>query len=416
MKLDLTDMLYALSFALDKVEAELIGVDTGHGKRVAYMALLTGKQAGYEEEELRDFIGCCLLHDNALTEYIYEELTKSHLSDGLSVDLSELALQQDEKLKRHHSVVGEENIRLLPFRTDVKDIVLYHHENADGTGALGKKASETNMKAQILHLADLADATLHPDLERLTAEEYEKLCRWVKDRTGTLFSEEVSELFLKAVTYDKILGLRENGLTDTLHRELHKKILDYTDEEIHNISELFAKIVDYKSEFTQRHSAGVAQKAEIMAHYYGFDPEKSIRFYFAGALHDIGKLAISNGILEKPDKLTAEEFTEMKNHASATYYILSQVKEIPDILEWASNHHEKLNGKGYPRGLAEKELSFEDQLMAVVDIYQALTEKRPYKDGMSHERTMSILLEMTEKGELNGKIVRDIDTVMSQRA
>lgn len=414
MKLDLTDMLYALSFALDKVETELVGVDTGHGKRVAYMALLMGKQAGYGEEELRDFIGCCLLHDNALTEFIYEELSNSHLSDG--VNLAELAQKKNDKLKRHHSIVGEENIRLLPFRTDVKDIVLYHHENADGTGALGKKAGETLLKAQILHLADLADATLHLDLEKLTEGEYENLCQWVKDRTGTLFSRKVSELFFKAVTYRKLLEMREEGLFPTLHRELHKEILDYSDEEIHNIAELFAKIVDYKSEFTERHSTGVAGKAEIMAHYYGFDAEKAIRFYFAGAMHDIGKLAIANGILEKPDKLTAEEFAQMKNHASATYYILSQVKEIPDILEWASNHHEKLNGKGYPRGLSAEELSFEDQLMAVVDIYQALTEKRPYKDGMSHEKTISIMMDMVGKGELNEKIVRDIDTVMSQRA
>ena len=414
MKLDLTDMLYALSFALDKVEAELVGVDTGHGKRVAYMAMLMGKQAGCEEEALRDFIGCCLLHDNALTEFISEELSGSHLSDGITVDLSELAERKKPHLLRHHSVVGEENIRLMPFRTDVRNIILYHHENADGSGAMGKKAAETNLKAQILHLADIADATLHLDLERMTAEEYDGLCRWIKDRTGTLFSEEVTELFFKAVTCEKLLEMREKGLSDALHHELPKKVLDYSDGEIRNIAEFFSKIVDYKSEFTQRHSTGVAQKAEIMAKFYGFDPEKAIRFYFAGALHDIGKLAVSNDILEKPDKLTADEFTEMKNHASATYYILSQVKEIPDILEWAANHHEKLNGKGYPRGLSEKELSFEDQLMAVVDIYQALTEKRPYKDGMSHEKTVSILKEMVDRGELNGQIVNDIDTVMTR--
>ena len=414
MKLDLTDMLYALSFALDKVEAELVGVDTGHGKRVAYMAMLMGKQAGCEEEALRDFIGCCLLHDNALTEFISEELSGSHLSDGITVDLSELAERKKPHLLRHHSVVGEENIRLMPFRTDVRDIILYHHENADGSGAMGKKAAETNLKAQILHLADIADATLHLDLERMTNQEYDELCRWIKDRTGTLFSEEVTELFFKAVTCEKLLEMREKGLSDALHHELPKKVLDYSDGEIRNIAEFFSKIVDYKSEFTQRHSTGVAQKAEIMAKFYGFDPEKAIRFYFAGALHDIGKLAVSNDILEKPDKLTADEFTEMKNHASATYYILSQVKEIPDILEWAANHHEKLNGKGYPRGLSEKELSFEDQLMAVVDIYQALTEKRPYKDGMSHEKTVSILKEMVDRGELNGQIVDDIDTVMTR--
>ena len=413
MKLDLTDMLYALSFALDRVEETLLGVDTGHGKRVAYLALLMGTQAGYREEELRDLIGCCLLHDCALTEFIYEELSNSPMSERLSVKPADIAKLKRSKLNLDHSVVGEENIHLMPFRTDVDKVVLFHHENADGTGVLGKTAAETNLKAQILHLADLVDSTFRFDLESLTKEEYEKLCWWVKSGTGTLFSEEVSELFLKSATFDKILSMQKIGIFAALRNDIPEEILDYSDEEIRNIAELFAKIVDYKSEFTHFHSSGVAQKAEVMAHYYNFDAEKSIRFYFAGALHDIGKLVVSNDILEKPDRLTACEFAQMKNHASATHYILSQIKEIPDIVRWASNHHEKPNGRGYPQGLTAEELSFEDQLMACIDIYQALTEKRPYKDGMSHEKTISIMLDMAGKGDLNEKIVRDMDTVMA---
>ena len=411
MKLDLTDMLYALSFALDKVEAELLGVGTGHGKRVAYLAILMGKEAGFRDEELRDFIGCCLLHDNALTEFIYEELSNSPLSKDLSGILSDP--DERKRIEHDHSFIGEQNIRLMPFRTDVKNIVLYHHENADGSGAFGLKASETPLKAQILHLADITDITISIPLETITSSKFEEVCKWIRDMSGSLFSEEVTGLFLKAVTYDRILYLQDKGLLNCLHEELPKKINDYSGEEIRSIAGLLAKIVDYKSEFTQAHSKGVEEKAEIMARYYGFDAEKTIRFRFAGAMHDIGKLAIVNDILEKPGKLTADEYTEMKNHASATYYILSQIKEIPDIVEWASNHHEKLNGKGYPRRLSAKELSFEDQLMACIDIYQALTEKRPYKDGMSHEKTISILMDMVSKGELNEKIVRDIDAVMA---
>ena len=413
MKLDLTDMLYALSFALDKVEAELLGVDTGHGKRVAYLAFMMGEAAGYHEEELRDFIGCCLLHDNALTEFIHDELSDSPMSRRLSVNLSDIAKTKRYKMNHDHSVVGEENIRLLPFRTDVKNIVLYHHENANGTGSLGIKAAETNLKAQILHLADLVDITRRFRFDTMTPAEYEELCEWVQNGTGTLFSEEVVELFLKAVTYDKILHMQKKGLFVCLREDIHQSFSDYSDDEIRNIAGLFAKIVDYKSEFTQHHSAGIAEKAEIMAQYYNFDAEKKIRFYFAGAMHDIGKLAVSNDILEKPGRLTVDEFTEMKNHASATYYILNQIKEIPDIVKWASNHHEKLNGKGYPQGLTADELSFEDQLMACIDIYQALTEKRPYKDGMPHEKSISIMTDMANNGELNEKIVHDIDIVMA---
>ena len=414
MKLDLTDMFYALSFALDKVEAELLGTGTGHGKRVAYLALLMGKEAGLCEEELRDFIGCCLLHDNALTEFIYDELSNSPMSEHLSVKLFEIVEHDRPRLDHDHSVTGEENIRLLPFHTDVSNIILYHHENADGTGALGMTAANTPLKAQILHLVDLADATFDLPLEELTLAEYEALCGWVKDGTGTLFSPEVTDLFLRAVSYDKIARLHGNGLSACLHEELHNQVLDYSDEEVRNIAGLFAKIVDYKSVFTQEHSRGVAEKAEIMAHYYGFDDEKAIRFYFAGAMHDIGKLAIINDILEKPGKLTDNEFAEMKNHSEATHFILSQIKEIPDIVKWASNHHEKLNGSGYPQGLSSEQLSFEDQLMACIDIYQALRERRPYKDGMPHETAISIMQGMANRGELNQSIIHDIDIVMAK--
>ena len=410
MKLDLTDMFYALSFALDNVEAGLVGVKTGHGKRVAYLSLLMGKEMGLREEELRDFVGCCILHDNALTEFIHDELENSPLSEELSIDLTNIA--EINRVNHDHSVIGEQNIRMLPFRTDVKNIVLFHHENADGSGAFGLKGSETPIKPQILHLADIMDATSHLRPENISPEDFEKLRRWVTDRKGSLFSEDVVDLFMKAVTYERLVRLHEAGALSCLHEELPEETLDYPDDTIRNIAGLFAKIVDYKSEFTERHSTGVAEKAEIMAHYYGFDPEKSIRFYFAGAMHDIGKLAVSNDILEKPGKLTDDEFTKMKDHASATYYVLSQIKDIPDIVEWAANHHEKLNGKGYPRRLSEKELSFEDQLMACIDIYQALTEKRPYKDGFSHEKTIAIMRDMVGKGELNEKIVNDINSLM----
>ena len=413
MKLDLTDMLHAMTFALDKVEAELLGVDTGHGKRVAALSLYMGEEAGLHEEELRDFIGCCLLHDNALTEFIREELSDSAMSRHLSVDLAEVVKSKRSKMDHDHSVVGEQNIRLLPFRTDVQNIVLYHHENADGTGALGTTADQIPLKAQILHLADMVDAASRFRLETVSAEDFEKLRVWVQARAGTMFSDEVVELFLKAVTYDKIAHLQTKRLLYCLREELQEQVLDYSETEIKNIAKFFAQIIDYKSAFTQNHSAGVAEKAEFMARHYGFDEEKTIRFYFAGAMHDIGKLAVVNDILEKPGKLTADEFTEMKNHAAATRAILSRIKGIPDIVDWASNHHEKLNGSGYPQGLTAAELSFEDQLMACIDIYQALTEKRPYKEGLSHETSISIMQQMVDRGELNASIVHDIDALMA---
>ena len=413
MKLDLTDMLYALSFALDKAEIELLGVETGHGRRVACLSMFMAEEAGIRGEELRDLVGCCILHDNALTEFIHEELSKSHMLDGLETQLSDVIGIDAVTNGSRHSVIGERNIRLVPFRTDVKNIVLYHHENADGSGAIGVTAAETGLKPQLLHLADMVDVTF--ELNPISEEKYAEILAWVEEQSGKMFSEEVVTLFRDAVTYDKMTYLVNEGALASLQRELRTEPCEYSDEEIHNLATLFARIIDYKSEFTQTHSLGVADKAQQMAKYYGFDREKTTRFYLAGALHDIGKLLVSNDILEKPGKLTDDEYSAMKDHASATRYILSQIKEIPDVTEWAANHHEKLNGSGYPRGLTAEELSFEERLMACIDIYQALTEKRPYKDGMPHEKTIAIMKDMADKNFIDETIVRDMENAMAQQ-
>ena len=410
MKLDLTDLIYALSFALEKVEFELLGGETGHGRRVACLCLFMAEHAGISGEELRDYVGCCVLHDNALTEFIHEELTSHNISEEMKTKISDIISIDYVTHDSTHGKIGERNIRLVPFRTNVENIILYHHENADGSGVLGKTVADTNLKAQILHLADEVD--IHVRRFNMTESEFDRLSEWVQSQSGKMFSEDAVNLFRDAITYDKIIYLKNKGAFDSLKRGMRTVTSEYSDEEIHNFANMFARIIDYKSEFTQSHSIGVAEKVEQMAKYYGFDNEKTTRLYLAGALHDIGKLLVSNDILEKPGKLTDDEFASMKNHASATRYILRNVKGMPDVVKWASNHHEKMNGKGYPRGLTADELGFEERLLACADIYQALTEKRPYKDGMPHEKAIAIMNDMAEKGEIDKTIVHDMDVAM----
>ncbi len=153
----------------------------------------------------------------------------------------------------------------------------------------------------------------------------------------------------------------------------------------------------------------MANKAKTLAQYYGLSEETVARIYFAGALHDIGKLTIDNDILEKPAKLTDGEFTQMKNHAYGTWEILGRIKGVGSIRDWAALHHEKLDGSGYPFGIEGRQLNKIERMMACVDIYQALTEARPYKDGMSHEATMAIMRKEVARGKLDGGIVEDMD-------
>ena len=140
----------------------------------------------------------------------------------------------------------------------------------------------------------------------------------------------------------------------------------------------------------------------------GFNTINIQKMYLAGALHDIGKMAIGNEILEKPDKLTDDEFSKMKNHAGYTYRILSDVDDFEEIRDWAAFHHEKLNGKGYPFGKTADELNEPECIMVCIDIYQALTEDRPYKKGLSHEKTCDILDDMAQKGFIDSTISNKI--------
>ena len=224
---------------------------------------------------------------------------------------------------------------------------------------------------------------------------------------GTLFSDKMVDTLLNSLTFDHIKYLQNHGVIPFLRVNVKTEIKDYTDDEIQNICIFFSKIIDYKSSVTKRHSLEVALKCYEMATYYHFSDEKRIRFFFAGAMHDIGKLVVNNDILEKPGKLTKEERLEMMEHVVETKKILSDIKEIDDIITWTSRHHERLDGSGYPLGLNESSLTFEDRLLAALDVYQALVEKRSYKEGLPHSEAISIMAKMV--GKLDMIIVNDID-------
>jgi len=131
----------------------------------------------------------------------------------------------------------------------------------------------------------------------------------------------------------------------------------------------------------------------------------------AATLHDLGKLAISNAILDKPGKLSEIEMERMKSHTYYTTMALQNIEGFEKISSWAGNHHEKLSGNGYPFGHDAAVLGFEERLMGCLDMYQALTEERPYRKGMEHAMALSILEENAKRGLIDRKIVDDIGRV-----
>ena len=399
MELDVLGLLSACSYALDCVEAELVHVTNKHAKRVAYMSVLVAMEMGIGGKSLQDLAVCALLHDNALTQYIQEELHNNISHTSIEQNLPHLGL---------HCSLGEKNLQGLPFHTDVNNVILYHHENADGSGPFGKTWTEVPLFARIIHLCDLLDVACRA--KTFTTDTWMKASHFLQKSRDTLFDGQCIDAFFHAFSESRFLSLGREDLEVRLWDKVPriKQNLDFS--QIKTLANFFAHIVDYKSPFTSTHSMGVAADAEQLARYMGFDEETSQKMYLAGALHDIGKVAIGNEILEKPGRLTDDEFATMKHHAAYTYYILSEIDDFDEIRDWAAFHHERLDGTGYPFGKSAAELNTQERIMACVDIYQALTENRPYKQGMSHEKAYGILRDMADKGWIDSDIVSQIDS------
>lgn len=388
MKLERSNLVAVLSEALDSVEKELLGVTDHHAKRVAILCIRMAEQLEMPTEERASLAISALLHDSALSEY-----REGYHGGEVTPD----ALQG-------HCTVGEENLRYIPGDIS-RNFVLYHHERADGSGPFGKTAEETPLGAQLLHIADQTDRTI--PMGMATEADLAQARAFVEAHRGTHFAEQPCLLMERVLTQDLLQELSDENITES-QLPLPQTVYD---TDLRALSGLFARVIDYKSPFTKQHSVGVAEKAETMAQYYQWDGDIVEQIYCAGALHDIGKLMVSRDVLEKPGKLDQQEYQHIQSHAYETYRLLSHLYGAEQITQWASNHHEKLNGKGYPFGKTAEQLDKKSRLLACLDIYQALTEDRPYKAGMPHSKAIAILRELVDKGELDREITEDIDRV-----
>lgn len=403
MEIDIIGLLSAFSFALDCVEAELIHVTSNHGKRVAYMSVCMAEKMGVSDDALRDLAACALLHDNALTQYINEEF----YSDISNIDT--LKVSSDDITPRQlgmHCIYGEKNLEKYPFKTGVKDVILYHHEEADGSGPFEKKWTEVPLFARIIHFSDMLDAFCKA--QKFDEDVFNKAVHFIEKNKDKRFDSEVTKMFFDAFDKEEFSRLGDEHIEEYFWEKVPCEKSFYSFNVLKDLADLFAKIIDYKSEFTSRHSLGVARTASKISEIMGYDKVICDKMYLAGTLHDVGKIAIGNEILEKPARLTDEEFAKMKNHAGYTYMILSKVDGFEEIRDIAAFHHERLDGSGYPFGKRADELTTLQRIMACADIYQALTEKRPYKNGMDHDKACEILKDMADKNWIDKNITEVI--------
>ena len=388
LKLNIRQFIYSLSNALD-----LVGVtNVFHGRRVAYMSNLLAIELGWDTAMLDQLFEASILHDCGVSQ------TNVHAK------LSQLEWEEES----NHCLVGAELLKKSPYLNHLSEIIRYHHthwsllKDFDIPDAI-------KLCANCIYLADRVDVltlTSIPGQSNVLLSVNETLAT-INRLKGTWFAPELVDALNKVATHESFwldLEQVEDNATATAWVAVDQtKSIEF--KELKGLVQIFSNIVDAKSPFTHDHSEGVACLSRYLAELLGLSETQCDKIEIAGLLHDIGKLRTPDDYLEKPNKLTSDEFAMLRRHSYDTFNILKKIGGFEDIALWASQHHERIDGTGYPGHLGAESISLEARIISVADVFQALAQKRPYREPLSPNAIMQILSKMADEGALDRKIV-----------
>lgn len=381
-KISKRKLLWTLSSAVD-----LVGItEISHGKRVAYIADALLKELKNFPFSQNDVISASLLHDCGVS----------------STDVHErLAMEMEWEGADTHCVRGEELLLKQPYFKHLASAVRYHHTR---WSCLGRSPSD--LLGNLIFLADRIDVLAVTAQEDILIEK-ERIISLINSYRGSMFNPEFIDAFNRLATNDIFwLHWSESNFIPEIKPWLDsEEDCELGFEELKTLFKLFSACVDGKSRFTSSHSIGVASLSVFIGSLIGLSMESLYKLELAALLHDLGKLRVPDYILDKKGSLDSSEFLIMKHHSYDTYRILSSIGGMEDIAKWASQHHEKLNGNGYPSGLTEDEIDLESKIIMIADIFQALAQDRPYRDGLDFDTIISILEGMVDKREIDRNIV-----------
>lgn len=411
-------ILSALSHALDLVE----GQPEGHAIRSCHLAMRLGQQISLSDESMEDLFFAALLKDSGCSnnsvrihnifggnEHLSKQAVKFIDWTSLSANLrfafhfTEQGRSLATKLKRmaknlgHPGTLmrevtearctrGAEIAAMLGCRPAAAAAIQYLDEHWDGNGApYGRKGDDISIEARILCLCQTFEVFL-------TTFGPEPAYDVINERSGTWFDPELVSAMNSIAGHSQFWV----SFTPWLDKEIVNRWVPHLDlaapdVDVDNICRAFAMIVDAKSSYTAQHSNRVTNYALQIGSAVGLDRDQMIDLRRASLLHDIGKLGVPAGILEKAGKLDEEEFALIKLHPEYSFKILERVPAFERIAQIASAHHERLDGKGYWQGLAADDLDTSMRILAVADVFDALCAERPYKPAMPAERALAIM-------------------------
>lgn len=420
IQIRLAEIIEALSKALDMTE----GQPEGHCIRCCYIGTHIGRKIGLRDDDLRDLYYTLLLKDLGCSSnaaricelYLADDLSFKHdfkLVDGsLSQVLRFVVGHTGTKsglAERFHKILnilqnggrlsteliqtrcqrGADIARTMRFSEKVAQGILALDEHWNGGGKPdGIAETEIPLFSRIALLAQVIDI-FHASGGPSSA------LKEIIRRKGDWFDPALVDAFADLSAHPGFWEtLRSTDVeTKVLESEPGRQAIMADDDYLDDIAAGFAKVIDAKSPYTSGHSDRVALFTDLIAEEMGIDFDGRRLLKRAALLHDIGKLGVSSSVLDKPGKLDDAEWRQMKRHTEFSEHILSKIGAFASAAVIGGAHHERLDGRGYPRGLQAEEISMEVRIVSTADVFDALTADRPYRAAMPIEKAIAILWE-----------------------
>lgn len=383
MEIDIVQLLHNLSRSLDFSAPGL----TNHHQRVALMSLRMGQAVGLTGDALLDLFEASIIHDIGAVTWREKAA------------LREFDFQQC----RNHCCHGHAHVGGCQVVAPVADIILSHHDRWEGNNPSRLKEEGIPLASRIICLADRADVLLKDDIHVLH-QRADILAR-IGRLAGGVFDPYLVALFDDLARKDSFwLDLVSPWISESLISLVPSPRIKLKVEDLSALAELFARVVDAKSSFTYRHSTGVAATASLLGRQVGMQPAESSLLGIAGLLHDLGKVAVPEEVLEKPGPLTGEELDLVRQHTYYTHWLLRPLSTSFPLADWAGYHHERLDGQGYPFGKSEDELDLGARLIAVADVFTALREERPYRPSLNWTEIEGVVRQKVSSGALDREL------------
>ena len=416
--LKLAELMAALSHALDMTE----GQPPGHCVRSCWIGMHIGQAIGLKPQQLWELYYTLLLKDLGCSSnaaricelYLTDDLTfkrdfklvGDRLPQVLSFVFSHTGLQAP-LAERFRSVMtilrdgpkianelistrcqrGADIARLLRFPEGVADGIYSLDEHFNGTGKPDRlKGEQIPVNARIALLSQVIDV-FHSAGGRQDA------LAEVRARAGSWFDPVHVDAFEQIATSESFW--KTLACPDVSHHVLlleppgNERLLD--DDFLDDIAAAFGQVVDTKSPYTAGHSARVALYTDQIAEQLGLSAERRRWLRRGALLHDVGKLGVSNSVLDKQGSLDRDEWAAVRKHASYTEEILSRIDAFKELARIAGAHHERLDGGGYPHGLTAEQISLETRIITTADIFDAITAARPYRGAIPVPKALEMM-------------------------